>query len=162
MYCWTYARQWHEFQQKDGVSDGVNGPVFISIGTPEKLETFLELNPYMPRDSILVDDYEHRLYKKLGFSRFDEVSMDQANGISLKKLLRFFNLGVGSLWNYTTRFLDMAPVEGGVDWTDLPEGGLRNGGTIVVKGDDVVYQWSDTIPSDVPDIADVIVAARNA
>ena len=54
------------------------------------------------------------------------------------------------------------PGELRVDWTNLPEGGLRNGGTLVVKGDDVVYQWSDKIPSDVPDVEDVLRIARNA
>lgn len=140
----------------------MNGPVFISIGTPEKLETFLELNPSVPRSSILIDDYNHGLYKNLGFSRFDEVSIDQASEISGKKLLRFFNLGAGNLWNYATRALEMAPLEGSVNWTDLPEGGLRNGGTLVVKGDNFIYQWSDTIPSGVPDISDVINIAKNA
>lgn len=139
------------------------GPVFVSIGTPEKLETFLELNPVVPRDSILVDDYEHKLYKNLGFGRFDEVSLDEAKGIDATKLFGFANLGVGNLWNYATRFQDMAPLEGNeVDWTNLPEGGMRNGGTLVVRGDDVIYQWSDTIPSDVPDVEDVLEVARNA
>ncbi len=142
--------------------DGVNGPIFISIGTPAKLETFLELNSCVPRNSILVDDYEHRLYKQLEFSRFDEVNSDQVKDISGKKLLRFFDLGVGNLWNYATRALEMAPVEGNVNWGDLPEGGLRNGGTLVVKGEDVIYQWSDTIPSDVPDIGEVVDVAKNA
>ena len=137
----------------------MTGPIFISIGTPDKLETFLQLNPHVSPESILVDDYDHKLYKNLGFSRFDEVTMDQVKDIDAKKLFSLINLGVGSLWNYATRALEMAPLEGSVDWTDLPEGGLRNGGTLVVKGDDVIYQWSDTIPSDVPEIADVVKVA---
>ena len=143
---------------------GVKGPIFVSIGTPAKLEKFLELNPNVSRDCILVDDYDHTLYKSLGFSRFDEVQLDRASDISISvpKLLRFFHLGVGNLWKYATNFLDMAPVEGSVDWTDLPVGGLRNGGTLVVKGDDVIYQWSDTIPSDVPEIAHVVEIAKSA
>mmetsp|Transcript_34150 Transcript_34150/g.72769 ORF Transcript_34150/g.72769 Transcript_34150/m.72769 type:complete len:150 (-) Transcript_34150:344-793(-) len=138
------------------------GPIFVSIGTPEKLATFLELNPHVPRESILVDGYDHRLYKSLGFSRFDKVGINGAKEIDATKLFRFLGLGPGGLWNYATRFLEMAPVEGEVDWSDLPEGGLRNGGTLVVKGDDVVYQWSDTIPSDVPDVAEVVRIARDA
>ena len=139
------------------------GPIFVSIGTPEKLETFLELTPTVPREDVLVDDYEHRLYKNLGFTRFDEIGANQAGGISPRKLTRFFvDLGAGGLFSYATRFLEMAPTEGDVDWRNLPEGGLRNGGTLVVKGDDIIYQWSDKIPSDVPDIEEVVNIARDA
>lgn len=141
---------------------GIKGPIFISIGTPSKLETFLELNPCVSRDSILVDGYNQSLYKQLGFSRFDEVGFDQAGDIDAKKLFTFFNLGIGNLWKYATRFVDMVPTEGNVDWTNLPEGGLRNGGTLVVKGDNIIYQWADTIPSDVPNIVDVVEIAKNA
>ena len=134
--------------------------MFVSIGTPEKLQTFLELNPHVPQNSILVDDYEHKLYKRLGYTRFDEV--DDVSKIKPIKLFGLFDLGVGGLWNYATRFLEMAPVEGGVDWTELPEGGMRNGGTLVVTGDEVVYQWADTIPSDVPDVEEVLQIAKTA
>lgn len=97
MYCWSYAREWSELQRINTASDGgdaledagVKGPIFVSIGTPQKLETFLELNPNVRRGSILVDDYDHKLYKNLGFSRFDEVGMDRASEISaLKKRAR--------------------------------------------------------------------------
>lgn len=192
MYCWSYARQWcdanekleqqkrkqkialmmgEEHENNSGVVNNnggvVRGPIFVSIGTPEKLETFLELNPCVPRDSILVDGYDHELYKNLGFGRFDEVNPARATTggekIDPRKLLGFANLGAGNLWNYATRFSEMVPSEGDdVDWTDLPEGGMRNGGTLVVKGDDVVYQWSDAIPSDVPVVEDVLDIARNA
>lgn len=109
-----------------------------------------------------MDDYDHVLYKKLGFSRFDEVNSEQRKQIDAMKLLRFLDLGLSNLWNYVTKALEMAPVEGNVDWLDLPEGGLRNGGTVVVKGDDVIYYWSDTIPSDVPNVKDVLEIARDA
>lgn len=123
----------------------------------------MELNPYVPRDMILVDDFDHALYKALGFSRFDEATLEQLKEIDTTKLLSLQTLGIGSLWNYATKALQMAPVEeGGVNWLDLPEGGLRNGGTLVVKGNDVIYQWSDTIPSDVPKVEDVVRIARDA
>jgi len=161
VYCWSYARQWCNLRQND---DGdVVGPIFVSIGTPEKLETFLELNPHVPRESILVDNYEHALYKKLGFSRFDEASPEQLKGnVDLTKLFRFLDLKIPGLWNYATKSLEMAPVEGSVDWFDLPEGGLRNGGTLVVKGNSVIFQWKDTIPSDVPNSEDVLKIASDA
>ena len=97
MYCWSYAAQWHAFQQKEGIPQDVVGPIFISIGSPEKLETFLQLNPTVPRNNILVDDYDHKLYKQLGFSRFDELKKDQAGDINFKKLIP--NLGIASLFS---------------------------------------------------------------
>lgn len=161
MYCWSYAKQWYDFQQQNGFNvDGIVGPIFISIGSPAKLEKFLELNPTVPRDDILVDDYDHKLYKKLGFSRFDELNKDEASEINFKKLIP--NLGIVSLFSYATRFIDMVPTEGDLNWKELPEGGLRNGGTLVVKGDNVIYQWSDKVPSDVPNIADVVDVAKDA
>ena len=61
MYCWSYAKQWHDFQQQNEFNvNGIVGPIFVSIGSPEKLATFLSLNPTVPRDEILVDDYDHK------------------------------------------------------------------------------------------------------
>jgi len=120
------------------------------------------MNPCVPRGEILVDDYDHVLYKKLGFSRFDEADLGWSDALKTTKLLRFLDLGAGSLWNYATKGLEMAPVEGRVDWLNLPEGGLRNGGTLIVSTDDIVYHWSDKIPSDVPNVNDVLNRARDA
>ena len=162
MYCWSYSKQWSEYQQKTSIPTNIKGPLFISIGTPAKLNTFLELNPHVPRDSIFVDDYNHELYKQLGFSRFDELNKDDTNKINRTKLTSFFDLGIPSLFNYATRFWDMVPTEGSVDWNNLPEGGLRNGGTLIVKGGEVIYQHQDLIPSDVPNVADVVDIAKKA
>jgi len=118
------------------------------------------MNPCVPRGGILVDDFDHALYKELGFGRFDEADVGWSDVTRATKLLRFANLGAGNLLNYATKGLGLAPVEGRLDWRNLPEGGLRNGGTLVVNGDDVVYQWSDKIPGDVPDVNDVLNRAR--
>lgn len=121
----------------------------------------MEKNPNIPKESILVDDYEHLLYKNLGFDRFDENLGQKISKVDKVKLLGFFqHLKLGRLWQYAFNFLDLAPVEDAVNWLDLPEGGLRNGGTLIVKGEGIIYQWSDSIPSDVPDVDDVIRIAR--
>ena len=118
------------------------------------------MNSCVPRDGILVDDYDHTLYKKLEFSRFDEAELVWSDTLKASKLLQFTNIGVANLLNYTTNALTMAPVKGRVDWRSLPEGGLRNGGTLIVNGEDIVYQWSDKIPSDVPNVNDILNMAR--
>lgn len=55
-YCWTYANAWSEFQPKLNDSN-VKGPIFVSIGDKEKLETFLEKNPKIDRTNMFVDNY---------------------------------------------------------------------------------------------------------
>ena len=109
-----------------------------------------------------MDDYDHELYKKNGFGRFDQVENDKLKEIDPTNLLKFFSLGPRSLWNYATQALSMAPLEGSVDWTNLPEGGLRNGGTLVVKGEEVIFHWKDTIPSDFPSVQTVLDTAVEA
>jgi len=44
---------------------GVGKPIFISIGDPEKLSTFLGANDWMPRDQMFVDDYSFNACKSL-------------------------------------------------------------------------------------------------
>lgn len=135
-------------------------PIFVSIGNPDKLEKFLEANPTVDRGTILVDDYDHALYKGLGFDRFDRVDVGMEDLSRVGKLLRFLTLGTEGLYNYAKNVPDLVPVEGRVDWSDLPEGGMRNGGTLVASGNDIVYRWSDKIPGDVPDVQDVLRRAK--
>jgi hypothetical protein len=45
---------------------------------------------------------------------------------------------------------------------EVPEGVLRLGGTFVVKGDKVLYQWNDRLPGDHPDIQEVLEIAKSA
>ena len=39
---------------------------------------------------------------------------------------------------------------------EVPEGVLWTGGTFVVQGNQVLYQWTDTVPGNHPDIASVL------
>lgn len=43
---------------------------------------------------------------------------------------------------------------------DVPEGVLWTGGTFVVQGNEVLYQWTDTVPGNHPVIEDVLSDAR--
>ena len=64
-WCWSYANWWcdHIPQLKEA---GVKGPIFISIGYPDKLEAFLEANPKIPRDQIFVDQPTYDAYNTMG------------------------------------------------------------------------------------------------
>mmetsp|Transcript_1186 Transcript_1186/g.2575 ORF Transcript_1186/g.2575 Transcript_1186/m.2575 type:complete len:164 (-) Transcript_1186:20-511(-) len=140
----------------------VRGPIFVSIGSVDQLQQFLEQNPKVPANQILVDDYDHKSYKEtMGFERFDEItSINQLKGLEVSKLVLplFRTLGISRLLKYVQNVPSLAPVEGELNWRELPEGGLRNGGTIVLGGGaepKIVYRWNDKIPGDVPDPSDV-------
>lgn len=99
----------------------------------------------------------------MGFGRFDQITdWNQLFGeMNWAKLVvpLFRQLGIPTLVTYLKNVYRLAPVADGqrLDWTDLPEGGLRNGGTIVVaSGDDrILYRWNDRLPGDVPAPGDV-------
>lgn len=64
-WCWSYANWWcdHIPQLQQA---GVKGPFFISIGYPDKLETFLQSNPKIPRDQMFVDQPTYDAYNTMG------------------------------------------------------------------------------------------------
>mmetsp|Transcript_16191 Transcript_16191/g.40625 ORF Transcript_16191/g.40625 Transcript_16191/m.40625 type:complete len:167 (-) Transcript_16191:121-621(-) len=153
-----------ELQQSQNNTNNtvVRGPIFVSIGSVDQLNKFLEQNPKIPADQILVDDYDHNSYKKtMAFERFDEItSINQLRGLDVSKLVipLFQTLGVSKLLDYVQNVPSLAPVEGDLNWRELPEGGLRNGGTIVLRGGNepkILYRWNDKIPGDVPDPSEV-------
>lgn len=45
---------------------------------------------------------------------------------------------------------------------DVPEGVLWTGGTFVVQGNEVLYQWTDLVPGNHPIIDDVLKQAEEA
>lgn len=158
--------QQQQQQQSQNTSSDVRGPIFVSIGSVEQLRMFLEQNPKIPADQILVDDYDHNSYKKtMGFERFDEItSINQLRGLDVSKLVipLFRTLGFSKLLKYVQNVPSLAPVEGDLNWRELPEGGLRNGGTIVLGGGNepkILYRWNDKIPGDVPDPSEVYKVA---
>jgi hypothetical protein len=133
--------------------DGVKGPLFVSIGDAEKLNKFLELNPYIPPENAFVDNYSMDAYKKAGFGSFRDLDPEAAKNIKMQAP----DLGgVGGWWKYFTNTMALAPIEKGKKLSGIPEGVLQLGGTFVVKGGDVVYQWSDTVPGDTPDLTEVL------
>lgn len=120
------------------------------------LNKFLELNPTVPRTLAFVDDYKFGAYKAVGIGSF-EFGQPMEGGIKLAKPKID---GFGGWWSYLTNAAKLAPLEEGKP--GLPEGVKRLGGTFVVKGDDIVYQWYDKVPGDQPDLEDVMKNIENA
>lgn len=140
---------------------GVSGPLFISIGDEEKLNKFLELNPYVPRDQAFVDGYDFRAYKDAGFGRFDEQDPQVAKEVKMTSPK--LEGGVKGWWKYMTNVGTLSPIpREGIKFGEVPEGVLRLGGTFVVRGDDILYRWNDRLPGDHPVVEDVFEIAQGA
>jgi len=119
----------------------------------------LELNPFIPKEQIFVDGYDFTAYKEVGFGRFDEQDKEVLKGVTLSAP----DLGgFGEWYKYVSNVMKISPIPKDMKFGDIPEGVLRLGGTFVVDGDDVVYQWSDRVPGDHPEIEDVLNAAKKS
>jgi len=153
----TYANEWCEVQQKLE-DDGITGPIFISIGDKEKLETFLKQNPNISKDQMFVDDYNFGAYKSVGFKSFLDVDKEAVKDVKMSAP----QLSFKQWMSYAGNVGKVSPIPKDMKFGEVPEGVLRLGGTFVVSGDDVVYQWSDRIPGDHPDIDSVVSIAQEA
>lgn len=121
----------------------------MSIGDTEKLNTFLDLNPYVPVNQMFVDGYDFDAYKAVGFGSLDDVKDTKDIKMTAPELG-----GFGGWWKYLSNVMSLSPVEPGT--SGIPEGVKRLGGTFVVQGDDVIYQWSDKVPGAHPNLDDVM------
>lgn len=137
------------------------GPLFVTIGDEEKLNTFLELNPFIPNDQIYVDGYDFTAYENASFGRFDE-QQDKNILKDVKMTAPDMPGGVGGWWKYITNVGKLSPIPNDMKFGDIPEGVLRLGGTFVIKDDEVLYQWSDRLPGDHPIVKDVFDIALKA
>ena len=133
------------------IKASAEGPIFISIGDSEKLSKFMELNPAVPPQQMFVDDYEFNVYKNVGFGSMKDLENKDLKNIKLAapKLG-----GFGGWWKYFSNVASISPIEPGK--AGIPEGVLRLGGTIVVKGDELLYLWKDEVPGSTPDLEDVM------
>lgn len=138
---------------------GATGPWFVSIGDRDKLHKFLELNPSVPPEQAFVDDYNLQAYTAAGFGKI-EFGSKLPEGSSLKPPAMG---GFRGWWKYLKNVISVSPSPSeSVTSEQVMESVSRLGGTFVVKGDEVVYQWNDAVPGDTPDFQDVMNAVKNA
>mmetsp|Transcript_11090 Transcript_11090/g.30643 ORF Transcript_11090/g.30643 Transcript_11090/m.30643 type:complete len:96 (-) Transcript_11090:602-889(-) len=90
----------------------------------------------------------------MGYRSFLERPDD---GLKLKVRVPFTTLG--EYVKYFRIFLKLAPFTDDLGFGELPPGGLVNGGTIVIRDDQIVYEWKDALPGDYPNVQDVMDAA---
>lgn len=121
----------------------------MSIGDAEKLKTFLDQNPNVPRNNFFVDGYSLDAYGAVGFNK-------QFTKSSPQEVLKASppNLSPGQWMSYLGNAPKVQPP------LQYPEGILRLGGTMVVNGNDIIYQWNDLMMGDHPDIEYVSAIAR--
>jgi hypothetical protein len=127
---------------------------------------------FLSPDQVFVDGYDRSVYGAVGFGTFaNPVDPDRAREAA--KRLRAPDLGGLMGWiNYLGSAAALAPIppapaqEGGRGTFSLmpgvPEGVLQLGGTLVVQGNEILFQHSDAVPGDTPDLAEVLRVLEDA
>ena len=119
----------------------------------------MEINPAVTPSSAFVDDYNLEAYTAAGLTKMD-TSSKLPEGTSLKPPDMG---GFGGWWKYLKNVASVSPAPSAeVSSEQVLDSVLRLGGTFVVKGDEVVYQWNDFIPGDTPDLKEVLQAVKDA
>lgn len=135
---------------------GLAGPLLISVGSPDKLVRFLELNPTLPRDRVFVDaSQNYEAYKAMNFLSLDsKMGARNLEGLTMTAP----NLDAGTWFGYLTSVVTLSPIRAGE--AGIPEGVTLLGGTFVLSGEQVVYASADRIPGDYPKPSDVLRRAK--
>jgi len=131
----------------------INGPCFISIGEGDQLKIFLEKNPELPPELLLVDDYSFEAYKAVGLTTLLEAKAGPERMSKMKAP------DLGSKWfSYLGSAGKLAPIPKDLKFGQIPEGVTRLGGTFGLKGNKVTYVYEDATPADYPEPDSVISA----
>ena len=115
------------------------------------MKIFLENNPKVPKNLMLVDDYSFNAFNALGFGKIGENAELAVKGT---KNMKAPDLTPGRFFSYLKSVGKLAPIPKEVK--GIPEGVLRLGGTFGVDGDEVVYIYEDGVPGDHPPVKDVL------
>lgn len=140
---------------------GFTGPLFISIGDAEKLNTFLSNNPEVPASNVFVDGYGFEAYKSMGLRNMgDDKSIDMKD----IKMEAPDMGGFGGWMKYFSIVGKVSPVPDDMKFGEIPEGVMRLGATFVVDRNEIIYQYTDRVPGDHPVPAEVLgeVKAKKA
>lgn len=116
---------------------------FLPVG--DQLKLFLENNPKIPAELMLVDDYSFEAFNGAGFGKIGENAELAVKGT---KNMKAPALSFGRFMSYFKSVGKLAPIPKNVK--GIPEGVLRLGGTFGVDGKKVVYLYEDGVPGDHP------------
>ncbi|EOD29190.1 hypothetical protein EMIHUDRAFT_99643 [Emiliania huxleyi CCMP1516] len=138
---------------------GVAGPLFISVGRPDQLKQFLEVNPELTGAKALIDDSpDFAGYRAAGFNlKLGEKQLEKPPDFKPPKAM-----GMGKWMTYLKNVGSLSPVPKGMKFGEFPEGVKVLGGTYAIDGDEVLFAHSDEVPGATPNIEEVLAAAGAA
>lgn len=134
---------------------GVAGPLFISVGQPEQLAKFLELNPELSDAKALIDvSPTFEGYRSAGFNYLmGDKALEAPPDFKPPT-----SMGMGKWFTYLKNVISLSPVPKGeaMKLGDVPPGVKVLGGTYAIDGDAVTFAHMDEVPGATPDIEDVL------
>jgi len=133
----------------------VAGPLFVSVGRPEQLAQFLELNPELKGAAALIDDStDFSGYRAAGFNYLmGDKSLDAPPDFKPPT-----QMGMGKWWTYMRNVSSLAPVPKDMKFGQVPDGVKVLGGTYAIEGERVAFSHMDEVPGATPEIEDVLAA----
>lgn len=155
--CWDYALSWCDPSITSRLeSAGVSGPLFISLGQPDQLKKFLDLNPELNGAAALVDTTEDfAAYKAAGFNyMLGEKALDTPPDFKPPT-----TMGPRKWFSYMANVVSLAPApKGGMKFGEVPEGVKVLGGTYALDGADITFSHMDEVPGATPEIEEVLAS----
>lgn len=134
---------------------GLAGPILVTVGTPEKLRRFLDVNPTIPRDRIFVDDSDgYDAFKAMGFGKLLDRVPESIETLGL----RIPGFDVGTAFNYITNVAWLSPVRSLAE--GVPEGVTLLGGTFAFANGRLLHASADRVPGDYASPGDVLDDAQ--
>lgn len=134
---------------------GVAGPLFISVGRPDQLATFQQLNPELKDAPALIDDSpSYEAYRAAGFNYLmGDKALQTPPDFKPPK-----SMSGGKWWSYLRNVGDLSPIPKGLKFGELPNGVRVLGGTYAIDGEDVVFAHMDEVPGATPEIEKVLAS----
>lgn len=99
---------------------------------------------------MFVDGYDFGAYSAAGMGKMDTMPKDV-------KLTAPELGGFGEWWKYLSNTVTLSPIPADKP-TEFPEGVKVLGGTFVIDGEQVVFEYKDPVPGMTPDLDEVMNA----
>ncbi len=134
---------------------GINGPLFISLGQPEQLQKFLDINPELKNAKALIDTsptFEGYLAAGFG-NKIGDKELESPPDFKPPK-----EMSMGKWFSYLRNVAGLSPVPKDLKFGEVPEGVKVLGGTFAIDGDEVKFSHSDPVPGATPALEDVLAS----
>ena len=137
---------------------GVAGPLFISVGRPDQLAKFLEVNPELAGAKALIDDStDFAGYRAAGFNYLmGDKALETPPDFKPPK-----SMGFGKWLTYLKNVMTLSPIpedKSSMKFGDVPAGVKVLGGTYAIDGEAVKFSHMDEVPGATPEIEDVLAS----